>query len=178
MRLLLLTLALALAEASATQALKARDAEVRAAVPAKGAELTPATRQKLENILTRAVDLEGVARASLGKNWDKATPAQRKRFLDRVNKPDKHWKFSPDDIHERKFWDKYMEAYEGCLTQTSTDWAPWYIVPADQKWVTRTLVASIVAQAIGGLRLEYPRITKQQRKEIKEAKKQLLREGE
>jgi phospholipid transport system substrate-binding protein len=81
-RLLLLTLALALAEASATQALKARDAEVRAAVPAKGAELTPATRQKLENILTRAVDLEGVARASLGKNWDKATPAQRKRFLD------------------------------------------------------------------------------------------------
>jgi len=53
---------------------------------------------------------------------------QRKRFLDRVNKPDKHWKFSPDDIHERQFWDKYMEAYEGCLTQTSTDWAPWYIV--------------------------------------------------
>jgi PPK2 family polyphosphate:nucleotide phosphotransferase len=102
---------------------------------------------------------------------------QRQRFLDRVNKPDKHWRFSPDDIHERQFWDKYMEAYEGCLTQTSTDWAPWYIVPADQKWVTRTLVASIVAQAIGGLRLEYPRITRQQRKEIKEAKKQLLREG-
>ena len=79
----ILIAALVLAEAStATQALKARDAEVRAAVPAKGAEVTPAVRQKLENILTRAVDLEGVARAALGKNWDDATPSQRKRFLD------------------------------------------------------------------------------------------------
>lgn len=83
MRLLLLTLALAGAAAStATQALKARDAEVRATVPAKGAELTPATRTKLENILTRAVDLDGVARAALGKSWDDAKPALRKKFLD------------------------------------------------------------------------------------------------
>ena len=83
MRILLLTLALAVATAStATQALKARDAEVRATVPAKGAELTPATRTKLENILTRAVDLDGVARAALGKSWDDAKPALRKKFLD------------------------------------------------------------------------------------------------
>ncbi len=83
MKILLLSLALTLAEAStATQALKARDAEVRAAVPAKGAELTPAARQRLENILTRAVDLDGVARAALGKSWDDATAAQRKKFLD------------------------------------------------------------------------------------------------
>ena len=83
MRTLLLSLALAAAEAStATSALKARDAEIRAAVPAKGGQLTPAARQKLENILTRAIDLEGVARAALGKNWDDATPAQRKKFLD------------------------------------------------------------------------------------------------
>jgi phospholipid transport system substrate-binding protein len=82
-RTLLLSLALAAAEAStATSALKARDAEIRAAVPAKGAQLTPAARQKLENILTRAIDLEGVARAALGKNWDDATAAQRKKFLD------------------------------------------------------------------------------------------------
>ena len=80
--MLLLTLALVAAELSATDALKARDAEVRAALPAKGAELSAASRQKLENILTRAVDLEGVARSALGKNWDDATPAQRKRFLD------------------------------------------------------------------------------------------------
>jgi phospholipid transport system substrate-binding protein len=82
-RILLVTLALAATEAStATQALKARDAEVRAAVPAKGAELTAAARQRLETILTRAVDLEGVARAALGKNWDDATAVQRKKFLD------------------------------------------------------------------------------------------------
>jgi phospholipid transport system substrate-binding protein len=75
-------LALAAGTSTATEVLKARDAEVRATVPAKGVELTPATRQKLEGILTRTVDLEGVARASLGKNWDDATPATRKRFLD------------------------------------------------------------------------------------------------
>jgi phospholipid transport system substrate-binding protein len=80
--ILLLSLALAAGTSTATDALKARDAEVRATVPAKGVELTPATRQKLENILTRAVDLEGVARAALGKNWDDATPATRKKFLD------------------------------------------------------------------------------------------------
>ncbi len=102
---------------------------------------------------------------------------QRKRFLDRINKPGKHWKFSASDVRERGFWDEYAKAYEDCLTQTSTSWAPWYVVPADQKGLTRTLVASIVTHAIGQLHLEYPRITKERRKEIKEAKKQLLREA-
>jgi len=81
-QILLLTLTLAAVEPTATEALKARDAEVRAVLPPKGTELTPATRQKLENILTRAIDLEGVARSALGRNWEEATPAQRKRFLD------------------------------------------------------------------------------------------------
>jgi PPK2 family polyphosphate:nucleotide phosphotransferase len=102
---------------------------------------------------------------------------QRQRFLDRIKKADKHWKLSPDDVRERQFWDQYMKAYEDCLSQTSTAWAPWYIIPADDKSVTRTLVASIVAHAIGKLHLEYPRITKEQRKAIKEAKQQLEREG-
>ena len=79
---LLLTLALAASEPSATEALKARDAEVRAVLPPKGAEVTPAIRQKLESILTRTVDLEGVARSALGKNWEDATAAQRKKFLE------------------------------------------------------------------------------------------------
>jgi phospholipid transport system substrate-binding protein len=82
LEILLLSLALAAGTSTATEVLKARDAEIRATVPAKGVELTPATRQKLESILTRTVDLEGVARASLGKNWDDATPATRKKFLD------------------------------------------------------------------------------------------------
>ncbi|HEX4070637.1 MAG TPA: PPK2 family polyphosphate kinase, partial [Planctomycetaceae bacterium] len=65
---------------------------------------------------------------------------QRQRFLDRIKKADKHWKLSPDDVRERQFWDQYMKAYEDCLSQTSTAWAPWYIIPADDKSVTRTLV--------------------------------------
>jgi PPK2 family polyphosphate:nucleotide phosphotransferase len=102
---------------------------------------------------------------------------QRKRFLDRIHKPEKHWKFSASDVRERQFWDEYTKAYEDCLTQTSTSWAPWYVVPADHKSLTRTLVASIVTHAIGKLHLEYPRMTKEQRKEIKEAKKLLLRKA-
>lgn len=83
MKTLLLILALGTADAgSATATLKARDAEIRAALPAKGQTLSPAARQKMETILTRAVDLEGVARSALGKNWDEATPAQRKKFMD------------------------------------------------------------------------------------------------
>jgi PPK2 family polyphosphate:nucleotide phosphotransferase len=102
---------------------------------------------------------------------------QRKRFLDRIEQPQKRWKFSPLDIHERQYWDQYIAAYEDCLTRTNTKWAPWYVIPADQKWVTRTIVASIMAQAIGNLRLEYPPVTKPRRKEIAEAKRQLDREG-
>ena len=101
---------------------------------------------------------------------------QRKRFLDRIEQPQKHWKFSPLDVHERQYWDEYIAAYEDCLTRTSTKWAPWYVIPADHKWVTRTIVASITAQAIGDLRLEYPPVTRQRHKEIAEAKKQLDRE--
>jgi PPK2 family polyphosphate:nucleotide phosphotransferase len=102
---------------------------------------------------------------------------QRKRFLDRIEQPQKRWKFSPLDVHERQYWDQYIAAYEDCLTRTNTKWAPWYVIPADQKWVTRTIVASIMAQAIGNLRLEYPPVTKPRRKEIAEAKRQLDREG-
>ena len=102
---------------------------------------------------------------------------QRKRFLDRINQPEKHWKLSPLDVRERAYWDEYIEAYEDCLTKTNTEWAPWYVIPADHKWVTRTIVASIMAQAIGDLRLEYPPVTKQHRKEMKQAKRQLDREG-
>jgi PPK2 family polyphosphate:nucleotide phosphotransferase len=101
---------------------------------------------------------------------------QRKRLLDRINEREKHWKFSPADIQERQFWDEYMQAYEDCLTFTNTDWAPWYVVPADHKWVTRTLVASILTHAIGKLNLRYPQITNERRKQIKEAKRQLERE--
>jgi len=98
---------------------------------------------------------------------------QRQRFLDRLNDPDKHWKFSASDVAEREHWDEYMEAYEEMLRETSTKWAPWYVVPADHKWVTRAVVAQIVSQEIKSLDLKYPEVTKEQKAKIEEARRKL-----
>ena len=81
---------------------------------------------------------------------------QRKRFLKRLKDPKKQWKFSPGDLAERAYWDDYMKAYEEAISATSTKWAPWYIIPADHKWVSRALVARIVTNAIESLDLHYP----------------------
>jgi PPK2 family polyphosphate:nucleotide phosphotransferase len=98
---------------------------------------------------------------------------QRKRFLKRLNDPRKHWKFSAADVVERSFWDDYMKAYEDALSATSTKWAPWYIIPADHKWVTRGLVARIVVSTINDLDLRYPEVTAEQEAAIAEAREQL-----
>src|SRR5205085_2310026 len=98
---------------------------------------------------------------------------QRKRFLERLEDPNKHWKFSDNDLKEREFWDDYMNAYEGCLDATSTEWAPWHIVPADHKWVTRALVATVVTKAIERLDLKYPEVPAAKRELIAAAKKKL-----
>ena len=98
---------------------------------------------------------------------------QKKRFLERLENPEKHWKFSAADLAERGHWDDYMEAYEDALSATSTEWAPWYVVPADNKWATRAIVADIVTTAFRSLDLQYPEVTKQQREALKEAKRQL-----
>lgn len=98
---------------------------------------------------------------------------QRKRFLDRIKDPEKHWKFSAGDLAERGFWDDYMQAYEDALNATSTKWAPWYVIPADHKWVSRAMVANILTTTIKSLDLQYPEVTPTQRKEIAEAKKKL-----
>jgi PPK2 family polyphosphate:nucleotide phosphotransferase len=102
---------------------------------------------------------------------------QRKRFLARVNDPTKHWKFSPDDLTERALWDEYMKAYQDMLEATSTKWAPWYVIPADHKWVTRALVASILTRTIQSLDLDYPEVTPEKQRQIAEAKRQLEAEG-
>jgi PPK2 family polyphosphate:nucleotide phosphotransferase len=101
---------------------------------------------------------------------------QRKRFLKRLKEPAKQWKFSPDDLKERGFWNDYMRAFEDAIGATSTKWAPWYIIPADHKWVSRALVARILTNATESLGVEYPEMTKEQRSIIAEARKQL--EGE
>lgn len=102
---------------------------------------------------------------------------QRQRFLDRLDQPGKNWKFSPTDVKERRFWDDYMAAYEEAIAATSTKWAPWYVIPADHKWVTRALVARILAQEIGGLGLSYPAVTPDQEAEFTKARKRLEAEG-
>lgn len=98
---------------------------------------------------------------------------QRKRFLDRLNDPKKHWKFSAADLAERAFWKDYQKAYEDMLEATSTKHAPWYIVPADHKWVSRAMVAAVVTREIAALKLQYPEVSDEQRQKIAEARKQL-----
>jgi PPK2 family polyphosphate:nucleotide phosphotransferase len=92
---------------------------------------------------------------------------QRKRFLARIDERDHNWKFSLSDIHERKYWKQYQEAYEACLEATSTHHAPWYAVPADDKENARLIVSQIVLDALSGLKLEYPRTTAKRRRELK-----------
>jgi polyphosphate kinase 2 (PPK2 family) len=101
---------------------------------------------------------------------------QKRRFLERLENPEKHWKFSASDLTERGFWTQYTEAYEDALSATSTEWAPWYIVPADHKWATRAVVADILTTTIGGLDLRYPEVTEAQRQALDQARQQLMRE--
>jgi PPK2 family polyphosphate:nucleotide phosphotransferase len=98
---------------------------------------------------------------------------QRKRFLERIDEPDKNWKFSLADIHERKYWKDYMKAYEACLSATSTDHAPWYAVPADDKENARLIVSQIVLDALNELKMAYPKTTGKRRRELKSIRKLL-----
>jgi len=98
---------------------------------------------------------------------------QRKRFLERLDNPEKHWKFSASDIAERRHWDEYMHAYGEMLSHTSTAAAPWYIIPADHKWFTRACVADIIAGRIEDLDLAYPEVTDAERSELAAARKEL-----
>lgn len=101
---------------------------------------------------------------------------QKRRLLERLVRPEKNWKYSPADLAERASWDDYQKAYEDVFEATSTEWAPWYVVPADQKWVTRAVVSNIVTATIRGLDLSYPRLTEPQRAAINQARIEL--EGE
>jgi len=98
---------------------------------------------------------------------------QRKRFLKRIDDPDKNWKFSQADLTERGFWDQYMKAYEECLSATSTSTAPWHVVPADDKHNARLIVSGIVIDALQSLDLRYPKATRMRRKELLEIREQL-----
>jgi len=101
---------------------------------------------------------------------------QRKRFLDRLDKPQKHWKFSAADVRERRYWSDYMHAYEEAITATASKPAPWYIVPADNKWFTRLVVAAAIVEAVEELHLSYPRVSAQKMKELRSVRAMLVRE--
>jgi PPK2 family polyphosphate:nucleotide phosphotransferase len=98
---------------------------------------------------------------------------QRKRFLQRIDQPEKNWKFSESDIEERTFWKQYMKAYEACLHATSTRDAPWYVVPADDKETARLIVSQIVLDTLDGLQMRYPKSSAKRRRELQSIRKRL-----
>jgi PPK2 family polyphosphate:nucleotide phosphotransferase len=102
---------------------------------------------------------------------------QRKRFLARIDSPEKHWKFSASDVRERAFWDDYMDAYEQVFNRTSTEFAPWYIIPADRKWFTRLVVADIICTKLQELNLQYPQLSEEYNQQLSVAKKNLEAEN-
>ena len=101
---------------------------------------------------------------------------QKKRFLERLDEPEKNWKFSASDVMEREHWGEYMDAYEEMIQNTSTEHAPWYVVPADHKWFTRVVVAEALVHALDKLNLSYPQVDKKKRKDLKKARAVLMRE--
>jgi PPK2 family polyphosphate:nucleotide phosphotransferase len=101
---------------------------------------------------------------------------QKSRFLERLERPEKNWKFSLSDLAERGFWDDYMSAYEDAIGATSTEWAPWYVIPADYKWVTRAVIADIITTAIRDLDLKYPEVTPEQKEQLAAARATLVKE--
>ena len=98
---------------------------------------------------------------------------QKRRFLERIERDEKNWKFSEADAKERELWDDYMEAYEDMFNHTSTDYAPWHIMPANNKWFTRTAVADVIVKKLKSLDLKYPEISKEQKKQLLEIKERL-----
>ena len=102
---------------------------------------------------------------------------QRKRFLERLDNPEKNWKFSVNDLHERGFWNDYQAAYEDMLNATSSEESPWYVIPADKKWFSRACVADIIASRINELGLQYPTVPASEKALLAEAKRKLEAEG-
>ena len=100
---------------------------------------------------------------------------QRKRFLQRIDEPDKNWKFSLADFEERKFWKRYMSAFEECLIATSTREAPWYVVPADDKENARLVVSQIILDTLNGLEMAYPEVSAERRQELQSIRERLIK---
>jgi PPK2 family polyphosphate:nucleotide phosphotransferase len=101
---------------------------------------------------------------------------QKRRFLERLDTPEKNWKFSAADVRERQFWNDYQQAYEDAIRHTASEHAPWYVVPADHKWFTRLVVAQVLVDELKGLDLKYPKVSGEQKKALEEARRELEKE--
>jgi PPK2 family polyphosphate:nucleotide phosphotransferase len=101
---------------------------------------------------------------------------QKKRFLKRIENPAKNWKFSSNDVTERSYWDKYMDAYEDAISETSTEYAPWYIIPADKKWYARLAVSQVIAETLEQMNLKFPVLSDDEKSKLEKAKMLLLDE--
>lgn len=102
---------------------------------------------------------------------------QKKRFLSRLDEPEKNWKFSEGDVRERDFWFKYMEAYEEAIRHTASREAPWYVVPADNKWFTRLVISSVIIETLKSLKLAYPEVNAAKKKDLEAAAQRLLKQN-
>jgi PPK2 family polyphosphate:nucleotide phosphotransferase len=143
----------------------------------KGQSLPPGTlneniwKKRYEDInnIERYLVRNGTVILKFFLNVSKAE--QKRRFLERINTADKNWKFSKADVQERGHWKEYMDAYEDMLNNTSTKWAPWFVIPADHKWFTRAAVADVVIKQLLSLDLHYPEVDARQKAALQEAKK-------
>ena len=126
------------------------------------------------NHFERYITNNGIVVLKFFLNVSKAE--QKKRFLARIDRPEKNWKFSASDVQERAFWDDYQSAYEDVFNHTSTEWAPWHIIPADHKWFTRLAVAEIILNTLKRLKLSYPTVDEERKRGLLEARKLLEKE--
>ena len=101
---------------------------------------------------------------------------QRKRFLDRIKNREKNWKFSAADLKERAFWNEYQKAYETAISKTSTDYAPWYIIPADNKWFSHVAIGNIIVHILKKMKIQMPEVSDDEEKDLRMAEQELLKE--
>jgi PPK2 family polyphosphate:nucleotide phosphotransferase len=126
------------------------------------------------NAFERYLTRNGIAIVKFFLHVSKAE--QKRRFMERLDNPEKNWKFSADDVKERESWDAYQHAYEDMIRNTAAKYAPWYVVPADNKWFTRLLVAQAIVDTLKSLKLKYPKVSGAEKAELDEARKQLENE--
>jgi len=133
-------------------------------------------RERFEDInaIERYLSRNGVAVVKFFLNVSKKE--QKRRFMERLDRPEKNWKFSTADVAERERWEDYQKAYEDMIQNTATENAPWYVVPADNKWFTRLVVAAAIVDELKSLKLSYPKLDGQQKAELEAARKQLTAE--